>query len=94
MILINLLPHREVARKRRLDIFNVSLGISALFGGLLAGMIFLWYQTQISGQQSKNQVLQAEIKRFDAQITDIAGLETEIAALRARQQAFRGSGGV
>jgi type IV pilus assembly protein PilN len=50
-------------------------------------MIFLWYQTQISGQQSKNQVLQAEIKRFDAQITDIAGLETEIAALRARQQA-------
>lgn len=87
MILINLLPHREVARKRRQDIFNVSLGISALFGGLLAGMIFLWYQAQISGQQSKNQVLQAEIKRFDAQITDIAGLETEIAALRARQQA-------
>jgi type IV pilus assembly protein PilN len=87
VILINLLPHREVARKRRLDIFNVSLGISALFGGLLAGMIFLWYQAQISGQQSKNQVLQAEIKRFDAQIKDIAGLETEIAALRARQQA-------
>jgi type IV pilus assembly protein PilN len=50
-------------------------------------MIFLWYQAQISGQQSKNQVLQAEIKRFDAQIKDIAGLETEIAALRARQQA-------
>jgi type IV pilus assembly protein PilN len=87
VILINLLPHREVARKRRQDIFNVSLGISALLGGLLAGMIFLWYQAQISGQQSKNQVLQAEIKRFDAQIKDIAGLETEIAALRARQQA-------
>jgi len=87
VILINLLPHREVARKRRQDIFNVSLGASALLGGLLAGMIFLWYQAQISGQQSKNQVLQAEIKRFDAQIKDIAGLETEIAALRARQQA-------
>ncbi|MEI7538127.1 MAG: PilN domain-containing protein [Comamonadaceae bacterium] len=87
MILINLLPHREVARKRRQDIFNVSLGVSALLGGLLAGMIFLWYQAQISGQQSTNQVLQTEIKRFDAQIKDIAGLETEIAALRARQQA-------
>jgi type IV pilus assembly protein PilN len=87
VILINLLPHREVARKRRQDIFNVSLGVSALLGGLLAGMIFLWYQAQISGQQSKNQVLQAEIKRFDAQIKDIAGLEAEIAALRARQQA-------
>ncbi|MEI6733677.1 MAG: PilN domain-containing protein [Comamonadaceae bacterium] len=87
MILINLLPHREAARKRRQDIFNVSLGFSALMGGLLAGMIFLWFQAQISGQQSKNQVLQAEIKRFDAQIKDIAGLETEITALRARQQA-------
>ena len=87
MILINLLPHREAARKLRQDVFNVSLGLSALVGGLLAGMVFLWYQAQISGQQGINQVLQAEIKRFDAQIKEIAGLETEIAALRARQQA-------
>jgi type IV pilus assembly protein PilN len=87
VILINLLPHREVARKRRQDVFNVSLALSALLGGLLAGMIFLWYQAQISGQQSRNQALQTEIKRFDSQIKDIAGLETEIAALRARQQA-------
>lgn len=87
MILINLLPHREAARKLRRDIFNVSLVASALVGGLLAGIIFLWYQAQISGQQGKNQLLQTEIKRFDAQIKDIAGLEAEIAALRARQQA-------
>ena len=87
MILINLLPHREAARKQRRDIFNASLGASALAGGLLAGIIFLWYQAQISGQQGKNQLLQVEIKRFDDQIKDIAGLETEIAALRARQQA-------
>lgn len=87
MILINLLPHRELARKLRRDIFNVSLGASALAGGLIAGVIFLWYQAQISGQQDKNQLLQTEIKRFDSQIKDIAGLEAEIAALRARQQA-------
>lgn len=87
MILINLLPHREVARKLRRDIFNVSLGVSALVGGLLAGIIFLWFQAQISGQQGRNQLLQTEIKRFDEQIKDIAGLEAEIAALRARQQA-------
>ena len=87
MILINLLPHREAARKLRQDVFNVSLGLSALIGGLLAGMVFLWYQAQISGQQGINHVLQAEIKRFDAQIKEIAGLEAEIAALRARQQA-------
>jgi type IV pilus assembly protein PilN len=87
VILINLLPHREVARKLRRDIFNISLGASALVGGLLAGIIFLWYQAQISGQQGNNQLLQTEIKRFDNQIKDIAGLEAEIAALRARQQA-------
>jgi type IV pilus assembly protein PilN len=87
VILINLLPHREVARKLRRDIFNISLGVSALIGGLIAGMIFLWYQAQLSGQQGRNQMLQTEIKRFDNQIKDIAGLESEIAALRARQQA-------
>lgn len=87
VILINLLPHREAARKLRRDIFNASLGASALVAGLLAGLIFLWFQAQISGQQGKNQLLQTEIKKFDEQIKDIAGLEAEITALRARQQA-------
>ena len=87
MILINLLPHREIARKRRKDVFNVSLGLSVLTGGVLAGLVFLWFQAQISAQQDKNRILQTEIKRFDVQIKDIAGLEAEIAALRARQQA-------
>lgn len=87
MILINLLPHREAARKRRKDAFNVSLGLAALAGGVLAGIIFLAFQSQISDQQGRNQLLQTEIKRFDAQIKDIAGLESEITALRARQQA-------
>ena len=87
MILINLLPHREAARKRRRDIFNVSLGASALLGGVIAGAIFLWFQAAISVQQGTNAVLETEIKKLDGQIKDIAGLETEIAALRARQQA-------
>lgn len=87
VILINLLPHREAARKLRSDIFNLSLGASALVGGLLAGIIFLWYQAQISGQHGKNQILQTEIKHFDEQIKDIANLEAEITALLARQQA-------
>ena len=87
MILINLLPHREAARKLRRDVFHVSLGFSALLGGVLAGMVFLWYQAAISEQQGTNVVLETEIKRLEGQIKDIAGLEAEIAALRARQQA-------
>jgi len=87
VILINLLPHREAARKRRKDMFNAGLGLSALTGAVIAGLIFLWFHAQISDQQDKNQILKSEITRFDSQIKDIAGLEAEIAALRARQQA-------
>lgn len=87
MILINLLPHREAARKRRRDIFNVSLGASALLGGLVAGAIFLWYEAAISDQQGSNQILSTEIAKLESQIKEISGLETEIAALKARQQA-------
>jgi len=87
VILINLLPHREAARKRMRDAFYASLGVAAMLGGLLSGGVYLWYQTQISSQQSKNNFLTSEIKRLEGQIKEIANLQTEIAALRARQQA-------
>ncbi len=87
MILINLLPHREEARKRRREIFYVSLAIAALAGGLIAGAVFLGYQSSIALQQAKNAMLKGEIKHLEDQIKDIATLQTEIAALRARQQA-------
>lgn len=87
MILINLLPHRELARKRRRDLFNAMAGLAVLLGVLIAGMVSLWFQTELSVQQGRNQLLRSEIKRFDGQIKDIANLEEEIAALRARQQA-------
>jgi type IV pilus assembly protein PilN len=63
------------------------LAASALVGGLIAGAVFLWYQAAISVQQSSNALLDTEIKKLESQIKDIAGLEAEIAALRARQQA-------
>ena len=87
MILINLLPHREAARKRRREVFYASLGASAFAGCLIAGAVYLWYVAQISDQRDQNVVLQGEITRLEGQIKDIAALQTEIAALRARQQA-------
>lgn len=87
MILINLLPHREAARKRQKDQFFTQLGLSALLGGIICGAVFTWYQGQISSQQDRNALLQAEITRLDAEIKDIAGLQREIASLRARQTA-------
>lgn len=87
MILINLLPHREAARKRRKEAFFATLGAAALLGGLICGGVYVWYKAQISSQQSKNTFLQSEIKKLELQIKDVATLQAEIAALRARQQA-------
>ena len=87
MILVNLLPHREAARKRKRELFFIALGIAAVVGGLIGGGVYSWYQAQIAGQQNKNTILKNEITRLDGQIKDIASLQQEIAALRARQTA-------
>ena len=87
MILINLLPHREAARKQRREFFFVTLGIAVLVGGLICGGVYSWYQSQIAGQKDKNTLLKTEITKLEEQIKDIAGLQQEIAALRARQNA-------
>ena len=87
MILVNLLPHREAARKRKRELFFIALGVAAVVGGLICGGVYSWYQAQIAGQQAKNTTLKNEITRLDGQIKDIAGLQQEITALRARQTA-------
>ena len=87
MILVNLLPHREAARKRKRELFFIALGVAAVVGGLICGGVYSWYQAQIAGQQAKNTILKNEIARLDRQIKDIAGLQQEITALRARQTA-------
>ena len=87
MILINLLPHREAARKRRREAFQVTMFMAALIGIAIAGAVYWWYQNQIENQQSRNAFLQREIKVLDEQIKEIASIESEITALRARQKA-------
>ena len=87
MILINLLPHREAARKRQQDRFYATLGFSVLLGVLICIGIYSWYVAKIDAQRGKNAFLTAEIKRLDIQIKDIATLQAEITALKARQNA-------
>ena len=87
MILINLLPHRELARKRGRQQFNASV-LGAIAGGaLIAAAVYLWYQGSIADQQERNAFLQTEIKKLDDEIKEVATLQEEIAALKARQQA-------
>lgn len=87
MILVNLLPHREAARKRRRETFFATLGVAALIGGLICGAVYSWYLAQIENQRSKNNFLKTEITRLENQIKEISTLQAEIAALRARQNA-------
>jgi type IV pilus assembly protein PilN len=87
VILINLLPHREEARKRRKEAFQATMFASFLLGLVIAGAIYWWFQMMITDQQAKNSFLQQEIKVLEEQIKEIASIEDEIAALRARQKA-------
>ncbi|MEG1101573.1 MAG: PilN domain-containing protein, partial [Comamonas sp.] len=87
MILINLLPHREVARKRRKEAFQVTMFASVIAGLLIAALVYWWVQLQIEEQQGRNAYMQSEITVLNKQIKEIEGLEGEITALRERQKA-------
>ena len=47
MILINLLPHREAAKKRRKEAFQVNMVLGALGGLLIAALIYWYFQMMI-----------------------------------------------
>jgi len=87
VILINLLPHRELARKKRKESFQVSMLAAALFGAAICGAIYLLYQYRLDQQEQRNALLTSEIKALDAKIADVAKIDAEIAALKARQKA-------
>jgi type IV pilus assembly protein PilN len=87
VILINLLPHREEKRLQRKRSFFVGFAACALGGVAIVGIWFSVLQQATSVQESRNSFLKAEIARLDSQIKDIATLNSEIEALKARQRA-------
>jgi type IV pilus assembly protein PilN len=87
VILINLLPHREVKRAQKKRAFFVGLGGSFVAGLIIAGVWFSVLQQMTAAQNSRNDFLKAEIARLDTQIKDIATLRQDIEALKARQRA-------
>lgn len=87
MIRINLLPHREAAKKARKEKFMLSAALSALAGLGIAGIIYSYFQVLISDQESANRMIEQENAQLKVQIKEVNNIEAEIAALKARQQA-------
>ncbi len=81
---INLLPWREAERKRRRQEF-IFAAVGALLAASVLTLIVNWqFESAISQQNNRNQVLKTEIAALDQQITEILGLEQQKARLRAR----------
>lgn len=85
MIRINLLPHREIRRKRQQQQFFVTLGLVAAFGVVIWLAVHTYLNDQLNEQNDRNHYLQSEIAKLDKQIEEIKALKEQIAALLARK---------
>jgi type IV pilus assembly protein PilN len=83
---INLLPHREEARKTKRREFMFAAVAAIVAGVIIAGCGKLLYSSWIDAQNAKNDVLKREIGKLDTQITDILDLENRKQRLLARME--------
>lgn len=90
MIRVNLLPHREEARKRRQQQFGVLAGLVAVVGLLVASAVWLFLDQQVSQQQANVAYMKAEIGKLDKQIDEIRKIREETASLLAKKQVVEG----
>jgi type IV pilus assembly protein PilN len=81
---INLLPHREQARKVRRREFMVGAGGAVVLAIIVAGVGKIVYQSWIDAQVEKNNILKKEIVQLDSEIADIQDLEARKQRLVAR----------
>ncbi len=86
MIRVNLLPHREEARKRRQQQFGVLAGITVVIGALVAGAVWLFLDQQVTQQQQNVAYMKGEIAKLDKQIEEIRKIREETASLLAKKQ--------
>jgi type IV pilus assembly protein PilN len=90
VIRVNLLPHREEARKRRQQQFGVLAGIAFVLGALVAGAVWLFLDQQVTQQQQNVAYMKGEIAKLDKQIEEIRKIREETASLLAKKQVVEG----
>ncbi|MCH9695116.1 MAG: PilN domain-containing protein [Gammaproteobacteria bacterium] len=83
---INLLPWREAERKQRQRDFGVAMGGAVVAGIAVVVLTVLAYSQMISGQEARNDRLEAEIAELEKSITEIDGLERQKERLLARME--------
>jgi type IV pilus assembly protein PilN len=83
---INLLPWRDEQRKERKLAFLVALGVAVLAALVTTFAAYLMFDSMISGQQRRNQMLRGQIKLLDKQIEEINSLESEKQRFIARME--------
>jgi len=86
-IRVNLLPHREVRRKRQKNAFYFLTGLSVVAGAALVLLVWSVLEGYIGNQKDRNELITRENAKLDIQIKEIASLRQEIDALRSRQKA-------
>lgn len=86
MIRINLLPHREEAKKAKREQFYVLSGLIAVLGILVVYATYTFIDSAIQGQQDRNAFLKREIALLDKQLDQIKRLKEQTKALLARKQ--------
>lgn len=84
MATLNLLPWREAAREQSRKQFIMTAVSSVAFGVLGVFGWYSWIQSNISYQESRNTLLQQEIRLLDKSIADIKKLESTKKALLDR----------
>ena len=86
MIRINLLPHREEAKKLRREQFLVFSGISFALAALVVFVGYTLIGAAIDRQVSNNDFLKKEIAQLEKQLDQIKRLKEQTQALLARKQ--------
>lgn len=86
MIRINLLPHREEAKKARREQFYVLLGLVVLLGALIVFAVYSVIAGEIDKQVENNDFLKGQIAALDKQLDQIKRLKEQTQALLARKQ--------
>lgn len=86
MIRINLLPHREIRRKRQQQHFLILLGSVIAMGVVVWFGVHYFLDSEFNTQSGRNRYLQGEIAKLDKQIEEINRLKEQTAALLARKQ--------